>query len=68
MSRGTCTILPRRAAEFRQLARGIWQIFQRKTVGPTYMIHNKLLALTKATILHHICLHQIALYNIPIYM
>jgi len=35
-SSGIWTILLRWAAEFRELARGIWQNFPRKTVGPTH--------------------------------
>jgi len=34
LSRGIWTISPQWAAEFRKLARGIWQNFPRKTVGP----------------------------------
>jgi len=37
-NRGIWTILPLWAAEFRELARGIWQNFPRKTVGPNYDI------------------------------
>jgi len=36
VSRGIWTILPRWAAEFCELAHGIWHNFPRKVVGPTY--------------------------------
>jgi len=34
ISRRIWTILPQSAAEFCELARGIWQNFSQKTVGP----------------------------------
>jgi len=37
-SRGIWSILQRWAAEFRELARGIWQNFPRKNVGPNRVV------------------------------
>jgi len=36
VSSGIWTILPRWAAEFCELVRGIWQNFPRKTVDPSF--------------------------------
>jgi len=37
ISCGICTILPQWAAEFCELARGIWQNLPRKTMGTTHV-------------------------------